>query len=205
VIELLAITDDPAPSALGVRVLPAAGLGVVVEPAPAGELDADALWRRESLLEELMRERALLPVRLGTRVADDAAVAEAVAPRRAELLAALDRVRGAVEVSVRAVARDRTAAPSGVAGPPPGVAGPPPAVAGPPPGAVDSVHGRLAALAREHARHEGPELLRAAYLVDRDHVDTFVAAVRELQREHDDLSVLCTGPWPPYSFAGEPA
>ena len=50
----------------------------------------------------------------------------------------------------------------------------------------------------------GPELLRAAYLVDRADVDGFVAVVRELQREHDSLSVLCTGPWPPYSFAGEP-
>ena len=47
--------------------------------------------------------------------------------------------------------------------------------------------------------------LRAAYLVDRAHVDAFVAAVRALQREHAGLSVLCTGPWPPYSFAEEPA
>ena len=183
-IDLLAITDDPAPSALAVQVLPAGGLGVVVEPAPAGELDADALWRRESLLEELMLERALLPIRLGTRVADAAAATEAIAPRSAELRAALDRVRGAVEVSVRAVAQSPT---------------------GPPPGAVDAVHARLAALAREHARHEGPELLRAAYLVDRAHVDAFVAAVRALQREHAGLSVLCTGPWPPYSFAEAPA
>jgi gas vesicle protein GvpL/GvpF len=182
VIELLAISDDPSPSALPVQVLPAGGLGVVVEPAPEGELDADALWRRESLLEELMLERALLPVRLGTRVADAAAAAEAIAPRSAELRAALDRVRGAVEVSVRAVA-----------------------AADPPPGAVEAVHVRLSALAREHARHEGPEPLRAAYLVDRAHVDAFVAAVRALQREHAGLSVLCTGPWPPYSFAEESA
>jgi hypothetical protein len=25
--------------------------------------------------------------------------------------------------------------------------------------------------------------------------------VAELQGEHSDLSLLCTGPWPPYSFA----
>jgi hypothetical protein len=184
VIELLAITDDPAPSALPVQVLPAAGLGVVVEPAPEGELDADALWRRESLLEELMGERALLPVRLGTRVADAEAAEEAIAPRSAELRAALDRVRGAVELSVRAVA----------------VAG-----ADPSPGSAEALHGRLSALARASARHEGSELLRAAYLVDRAGVNGFVTAVRELQREHTALSILCTGPWPPYSFTEEPA
>ena len=92
-IELLAITDDPAPTAPPLRVVPAAGLGVIVEPAPEGELDADALWQRESRLEALMQERALLPVRLGTRVEDDAAAAEAIAPRSAELRAALDRLR----------------------------------------------------------------------------------------------------------------
>jgi gas vesicle protein GvpL/GvpF len=182
VIELLAITDDAQPSAAPVRIVPAGGLGAVVEPAPEGELDADALWRRESLLEELMGERALLPVRLGTRVADVEALAEAIAPRSAELRAALDRVRGAVELSVRAVA-----------------------TAEPPAGAADAVHARLSALARAAARHEGPEALRAAYLVDRAGVDAFVAAVRALQGEHDGLSVLCTGPWPPYSFTEEPA
>ena len=198
-IELLAITDDPAPAAPPLRVVPAAGLGVVVEPAGEGELDADALWRRESLLEELMRERALLPVRLGTRVEDDAAAVEAVAPRRDELAAALDRVRGAVEVSVRAVPAPGPAGPAAAGD---AAAGPAPAAL---PGAVEAVHARLSELARDHARHEGPELLRAAYLVDRTAVDAFVAAVRELQREQPGLSLLCTGPWPPYSFAEEPA
>jgi hypothetical protein len=199
VIELLAITDDPAPAAPPLRVVPAAGLGVVVEPAGEDELDADALWRRESLLEELMRERALLPVRLGTRVEDDAAAVEAVAPRRDELAAALDRVRGAVEVSVRAVAAPGPAGPAAAGDT---AAGPAPAA--PLPGAVEAVHARLSELARDDARHEGPELLRAAYLVDRTAVDAFVAAVRELQREQPGLSLLCTGPWPPYSFAEGP-
>ena len=50
-----------------------------------------------------------------------------------------------------------------------------------------------------------PELLRAAYLVEREAVEPFVARVRELQREHPALSLLCTGPWPPYSFAEDPS
>ena len=177
-IELLAITDDPGAPPPPLRLVPAGPVGVVVGPAPEGEVDAEALWERESLLENLMDQRALLPIRYGTRVEDDAAAAAAVEPRGAELAAALDRVRGAVEVSVRAVARE-----------------------GAEPGDVSAIHARLSGLAREHARLEGSEPLRAAYLVDRAAVDGFVAAVRELQHEHRGLSILCTGPWPPYSFA----
>jgi hypothetical protein len=178
VIELLAITDDPGAPPPPLRLVPAGPVGVVVGPAPEGEIDAEALWERESLLETLMDQRALLPIRYGTRVEDDAAAAAAVEPRGAELAAALDRVRGAVEVSVRAVLRE-----------------------GAEDGDVSAIHARLSGLAREHARLEGSEPLRAAYLVDRAAVDGFVAAVRELQHEHRGLSILCTGPWPPYSFA----
>ncbi len=190
-IELLAITDDATPPQPPLRLVPAGRVSVLVTPADDGgeraagaepAADAEALWRRESLLEELMRERALLPVRYGTRVADEAAAAAAVAPRDAELAAALDRVRGAVEVSVRAVAPDRAVT-----------------------DAPEAVHERLSAAAREHARLDGPEPLRAAYLVDTAAVDGFVATVRELQHEHPGLSILCTGPWPPYSFAEAPA
>jgi hypothetical protein len=175
VIELLAITDDPGAPPAPLRLVPAGPVAVLVGPAPEGEVDAEALWEREALLEDLMTQRALLPIRYGTRVEDDAAAVAAVEPRGAELAAALDRVRGAVEVSVRAVGSDGEAA--------------------------AAVHARLAGLAREHARHDGPEPLRAAYLVERAAVDGFVAAVRELQHEHSDLSILCTGPWPAYSFA----
>jgi hypothetical protein len=49
----------------------------------------------------------------------------------------------------------------------------------------------------------GAELLRAAYLVDRGAVEEFVAAVRRLQHRHPELAVVCTGPWPPFSFTGD--
>jgi Gas vesicle synthesis protein GvpL/GvpF len=39
--------------------------------------------------------------------------------------------------------------------------------------------------------------------VDRGAVESFVELVRRLQDTHSELDVLCTGPWPPYSFAGE--
>jgi hypothetical protein len=193
VIELLAITDDPTPTPPPLRIVPVAGLGLVVSPAAEGgdDVDAEALWRREDLIEELMQERTLLPVRYGTLVEDDTAAAEAVAERAEALKAALRRVRGAVELSVRVLENGESSPGENVQ------------ARAACERAAAAMHERLAATAREHSRQIGPELLRAAYLVDRAQVDSFVTLVRELQHEHPELSALCTGPWPPYSFSEE--
>jgi hypothetical protein len=45
-------------------------------------------------------------------------------------------------------------------------------------------------------------MLRAAYLVDRGAVPDFVESVGAMQEENPHLRLLCTGPWPPYSFTG---
>jgi hypothetical protein len=136
-------------------------------------------------------------VRFGTLVADEEAASRAVQERRDELLANLDRVRGAVELAVRAQPRGDD---------------PPPLPSGDSgrdymhakarrTDAARALHEQLAARARDSAVQPGPELLRAAYLVNREGVDAFVSLVGRLQREHDELQLLCTGPWPPYSFA----
>jgi Gas vesicle synthesis protein GvpL/GvpF len=196
VIDLLAIAEAGAEPPPPVVAVDAGGVSVLCT-ASAGEApDAEALWRHEKLLEELMERRPILPVRYGTRVADEAGAAAAVAGRGAELAARLDRVRGAVELAVRALSTEEEAplpepasgteylrvrtARSHVA---------------------DGVHEALSSLARESRTRPSADALRAAYLVDRDAVEGFVARVRELQREHPELAILCTGPWPPYSFA----
>jgi len=46
------------------------------------------------------------------------------------------------------------------------------------------------------------ELLRAAHLVDSDSVERFTERVAGLQAAQPALAILCTGPWPPYSFTG---
>jgi hypothetical protein len=195
VIELLAITDrDAAPPEPPLQAIECDGVSVLFAPAREGEPDAEVLWEREAMLERLMEDRDLLPVRFGTVVEDERAAAAAIAPRSAELAEALERVRGAVEVSVRAIANREKASVEG--------------------GAeylreriatdrlARSLHEPLAALARDSVVLDGPEALRAAYLVERGEVGAFVERFRELQREHPDLAVVCTGPWPPYSFTG---
>jgi hypothetical protein len=208
VIELYAITDNPGPplpDLAPLKVVPVDGLAAVCAPAGEAEFSAEAFWRHEEVVEALMADRDLLPVRYGTRLADEAAAARTVGERRDELSTALGRVRGAVELSVRVMRTDTrpTALPATDASS----------------GAeymrlkarADSnrdqvaraVHSPLSRYARRsvEGRPRQRELFRAAYLVDRDAVRLFAAVVARLQEANPALSILCTGPWPPYSFA----
>jgi hypothetical protein len=184
VIEVYAIVDaDRLEPADGLGLAIAGDLAAVWGPAGDGEATPEALWRHEEIVETLIEAGDLLPVRYGTRFAEAGAAADAVAARHDELRAALDRLRGATEVSlrVRGAGSDLQARAQ----------------------ARNRVHQPLSQLARASTcRPEAPgELLRAAYLVDRDAVPVITRRVAELQGEHSDLSLLCTGPWPPYSFA----
>jgi Gas vesicle synthesis protein GvpL/GvpF len=70
--------------------------------------------------------------------------------------------------------------------------------------AADAIHTPLAELSHASTRSSSAgsaELLRVAYLVPRDGVERFRAAVEQAQRRHPELTFACTGPWPPYSFA----
>jgi gas vesicle protein GvpL/GvpF len=208
VIELYAITADPAPplpEAGSLRSVTFDGLAAVYAPAGDGEVTAEALWRHEEIVETLMADRDLLPVRYGTRLEDPAAAEAVLRERRDELGAALERVRGAVEVSVRAVT------PCAPEGPLPDASMSGAEYLRAKVGAesahdeaVRDLHEPLAGLAR-HAVTRPPrpsEALRAAYLVDREAVERFTMAVAGLERAHPEHRVLCTGPWPPYSFTG---
>jgi hypothetical protein len=206
VIDLYAITaapGPPLPTVAPLHAVPLGDLAAICAPAEEREITPDTLWRHEQVVEALMEDRDLLPVRFGTRLDDDAAAARSLAGRRAEFKRALERVRGAVELSVRAVFLDTaerveptaetgadylrlkrriTAAQERVA---------------------NSVHEPLRALARAHVlrspRAPG-EALRAAYLVERGAVGGFSELVAQLDEQQPALQLLCTGPWPPYSF-----
>ncbi len=188
-IELYAVTDHPGPPLPAVEnaALSAAGAGRLAAVwAPADdarpEVTIDGIRHHEAIVEALMADRDLLPMRYGTRVADVAAAARLLIERREELAGALGRVRGTVELAVRVAAASDAASD--------------------PARALATIHRPLAARARATTcrPRAGGDLLRGAYLVDRDAVEAFARGVRELQAAHPDLRILCTGPWPPYSF-----
>ena len=209
-VYLYAIAELP-PAAPGVdgldgaalRLVTADGLGAVVSDRDGSGAEASAaqLWAHEAVVEEVMAHRPVLPMRFGSTLADDAAVRELLAERHTALVDALDRVRGAVEVGLRAgwepeavdddgsgtaylmgrLDRDRRAK-----------------------ALADRIEGPLVGLARASRRRllPGPgALLRSAYLVDRERLDAFRARVEVLDDAIGEAEIICTGPWPPYSFA----
>src|SRR5438552_1665664 len=65
---------------------------------------------------------------------------------------------------------------------------------------IDAVH----ASSRAETQHvlASPQLvLSAAYLLPRSEVDSLRTAVEKVGRTRPELTFICTGPWPPYSFA----
>jgi len=177
-------------------------------------LSEDDLWAHESVVEELMEGATVLPMRIDGAVADQETLQRILDERREEFEALLAGVRGAVELGVRAqLAEETTPEDAGGEDVDGGVRGSPGTAylltrARHQRRADDltaRVHEPLAALSRKSKRSSAalrPGLFKAAYLVDRDRVDAFRARVDVLDSELGG-GIVCTGPWPPYSFSGE--
>jgi len=165
------------------------------------EPDEAALWRHETVLEALVEDRAVLPVRFGTVVGDEQELRELLGRRRNALAASLDLVRGRREIGVRVLWDPPEPESTGASG-------------------SDYLLGRLAveraaqtraerlhsvlseqAVMAQHRVLETPRLLLSgSYLVDRDGIPLFLAAADELASASEDMVMVCTGPWPAHSF-----
>lgn len=231
-LHVYAVTDPgPRPPAVAgvdgapVQTLSDHGLGVAYsrhDGAPSPPAPDTALAHGRVCDDLLDQGLSVLPVRYGTRYADEAALREGLAQRQPALAARLDAVRGCVELGLRVLWTPEPSSDGQVdAGRPAPDGGPGRAYllrrlaqeqqrrqrreAAEATAAV--VHEPLAAAARE-ARSEvlaTPKLLlSAAYLVPRQAVEEFRALVDRVAAQRPDLEVLCTGPWPAYSFGDEP-
>ena len=184
---------------------------IVSEHAVAPEPDEDLLWVYEQVVEGLMEDATVLPMRFGSTVEGPEALVAVLERRQEEFVAALERVRGAVELSVRAelpsVAEAVDAEPRLMQH------------AGPGTSyllerardqrrsedAVELIHRPLTALAKRSKRKTSgdPNAFKAAYLVEEEAVESFGQRVERLNVTLGDVKVSCTGPWPPYSFVAE--
>lgn len=225
---LYAITDRPdlpvpaEPGLEGTSLFSLAYRDIVAVVSPLATTKVpptgDNVWRHEAIVEALMTDRTVLPVRFGTVLADEAAVQATLAAHYTDFVANLERVRGRVELGLRVLWDDDA--------PPPQ---PSPAGGG---GSgrgrgrayllarleeerqhqvwrqraealAEEIHAPLVRLAAESTRQVliTPRLLlTAAYLVERDRVATFRQEVEALSAAYPELRFLCTGPWPTYNF-----
>lgn len=215
--------------------LPAAALGAGVDDAPVeatcvdgvavvhsvhDRVDAaptpERLWRHEEVVERLLPHGAVLPVRFGTTVVSAEAARRFVQANHRRLAAALDGVRGRVELGVRVLWEPPVLATT--------AAGPAPSCS---PGRAyllarqdeerrhdavreaanaraAEIHDRLDAAAERSTFDvlRSPRLLLSgAYLLGAAGVDRFREVAAEVGRSHPDVDVLCTGPWPAHHFA----
>lgn len=178
------------------------GLTAVVSDHHAGSWNGRqaALLEYERVVERLNARGAVLPARFGTLMRDEAAARDLLRARRQQLLASLDRVRDAVELGVQV--RWHKPAEAAVTGS----------------GtaymlerlerhrrsrAISNRFAPLRAIARRNDERLGPApdvALAGSYLVGVDRVEDFLALIRATDDELDEASLVCTGPWPPYSF-----
>jgi Gas vesicle synthesis protein GvpL/GvpF len=167
--------------------------------------DVDSTTERDAvvahgLVVEALRDvaDAVLPVRFGARFADREQLTATVGDRVADLRERLAAVSGCVEFGVRMVDGDaeflETRAADGTA----------------------YMRGRLASVARKDAvaTELHAPLARcarssvvtpgaghaAAYLVGAGERAAFERALADFVAAHPDVTLLCTGPWAPYSF-----
>jgi Gas vesicle synthesis protein GvpL/GvpF len=166
----------------------------------------EGVLAHERVLEAIMERGPVLPLRFGTELESENDLAAVLDERRDELLRALERVRGRVELGLRVLPERRDGAARG----------------GERSGreyllarvdehrraerAAAELHPPLAALASASRLQEQPAppaILVGSYLVAEDQIEAFRARVDELATRHRELQLVVTGPWPPYSFATE--
>jgi Gas vesicle synthesis protein GvpL/GvpF len=231
------------------RVVRRAGLAAVAGDVALAEFGAAALKRNledvrwlervarahEAVLDRALQAGTVVPLRLCTVFAGDAAVLAMLDRERAALQAALDRLEGRAEWGVKLIA-DPGAVRAAAGGR--SAAGAEERAGAPASGhaylarkrrdrhareearriaheAARAVHTGLGAQAaaatvlrappRELSGDPGELVLNGAYLVDRARADEFRALAERLgegQRPRG-LRLEVTGPWPPYSFAGD--
>ncbi|HSD80923.1 MAG TPA: GvpL/GvpF family gas vesicle protein [Solirubrobacteraceae bacterium] len=189
------------------RGVPAAGVLVVAgSVATAPGVSMANLRAHDAVVRRLAAvSTALLPVRFGTVVADARELRRLLAPRSTELRAALARVAGREQMTLRIATAPDVTVP--VPRPPAGTgrgarylvrrareAATP---------GIAALRGALRRLVRDERveRHGAPPFVASVYhLVDRGQGAAYRAAARGAARRTPGLRVRVSGPWAPYAF-----
>jgi hypothetical protein len=212
--------DPPPPSDLTgidghpVHAVEAGELAVWVSAEAAGPATVERVRQYDAVVRAAMRSATPLPLRYGTRFADEAEAIQLLLARAAELEGALERVAGRVEMGLRVVWKE----------PPP--ARPAADAAARPPHsgreylerrraeiqADEEIQTRAGALLDRLDRHfPGVPVVRTtgsergvvgslAHLVQVDSLAPYRALVQSARDDLVEAGLVLTGPWAPYSF-----
>jgi hypothetical protein len=202
-------------------------LAAVTRLVPNGSpsFTMEAVLRHELVVEAVREHGPALPVRFGTVFRNAGSVVSALATRYELLATDLDRLGDKAELSLTAL-WERDAA---CGSPTLGAAEKTPSVATT--AGAHYLRARAAELRHDEAlvlraRSSSQKVdealqalaldkrvslvptagvaIRAAYLIDPAQLCAFRLAFETLRREHAELRMLLTGPWPPYSFVAPP-
>ncbi|MBS1165396.1 MAG: gas vesicle protein [Proteobacteria bacterium] len=178
------------------------------EPTADSAGDPIHVLRHQTVLEALMDDGPLLPLRFGTLVADVIACRHLLVSGGDVLRAKLDQLRDCVEFAVRVCDLPDDIWPvTTVCGQGPGAAYLRTLAhrkADWPPASARFPHDSLAVHAKDRllwSRAAPQDNLRASFLVRRPQISAFLGDLAALRRLRPDVVISCTGPWPPYSFA----
>lgn len=181
----------------------------------------------DAVVSAVARSGPVIPVRMTTVYLGDDRVRALLESRRPDFHAALSRVTGRVELGVRAHADAKALVPQEDPQPESGARRSGSAYLmrrkralehqelahGAAAAAADRIHAALLRFATDGKRkpvadnslsgRAGWTVLNGTYLVEDDRAGEFRSLVDELERDTAGIELEITGPWPPYSFAGD--
>jgi hypothetical protein len=214
---LRAAREPPAPltglDGARVRAVSLGDLGAWVSDTPDSSVTvtAERAASHDRVVRAALEGETPLPARFGQIVADEAALARAVQERHDRFVSALDRVAGAVEMTVRLLVRTtgRANAPArGESGRDylqqlAEVQREERNVRAQVENARDRVRSAVGGLVRAESFHAtaGSNLATLSHLVSREHIDQYRGALLVLRNKEPTLAIMVSGPWAPYSFA----
>lgn len=213
-------TDPPPPTDLrgidghSIHALEAGELAVWLSAEAPGPATVERVRQHDAVVRAAMRTATPLPLRYGTRFADEAEAVRLLLARAAELEASLERVAGRVEMGLRVLWKEPQPPASGTEA------------------AADPPHSGREYLERRRAEIRADEELQAragllldrldghfpgipvvrtmgsdrgvvgslAHLVQVDFLDPYRALVQSARDDLVEAGLVLTGPWAPYSF-----
>ena len=168
-----------------VYALPFGDIAAVVSNASFKEyvLTEDNVRTHNQVITLVMEEYPVLPMAFGMVFKNEGVLKGVLEKTRSDLKKALKEVEGKVELGIKVILPrgaefDEDAFASEI-----------------------KVLRELAAKSKLGKRFSKRLILNAFYLVAKEKVEAFLGAAKALEEKFKQLSIQCTGPWPPFNFA----